>query len=173
MIVGLLGIVVITDPLSDSLSFGILFGIGAALAGAGLSVILRKLGKKEHPATVAVHYNCSAFLIVSAGLLGFPDQFEMPAFWKLMFLLALGVVGSLLQICMTFSYRYCDAVIIATLRYLQVPLAGIGGYFIFSEWLTTAQITGAAIVVSSCLIIVWCEFAISRPAQKKDTDGAI
>ena len=166
VIAGLLGIVVITEPLSDSLSFGILFGIGAALAGAGLSIILRKLGKKEHPATVAVLYNGSAFLIVSLVLLGFPAQFEMPAFREMMFLLALGVVSSLLQICMTFSYRYCDAVIIATLRYLQVPLAGLGGYFIFSEWLTTAQITGAAIVVSSCLFIVWREFAISRQAQK-------
>ena len=173
VVVGLLGIVVITDPFSGPLSLGVMFGLGSALAGAGLSIILRKLGKKEHPATVASLYNGAAFLIVSSVLLVFPSQFEMPSYRQMMFLLALGIVSSLLQICMTFSYRYCDAVIISTLRYLQVPLAGIGGYLIFAEWLSMAQITGAAIVVSSCLFIVWREFAIARQIQKPEPETSL
>jgi drug/metabolite transporter (DMT)-like permease len=56
---------------------------------------------------------------------------------------------------------------------LQVPLAGIGGYFIFAEWLSTAQITGAAIVVSSCLFIVWREFAIARQTQKIEPETSL
>ncbi|MEC7207657.1 MAG: EamA/RhaT family transporter, partial [Pseudomonadota bacterium] len=76
--------------------------------------------------------------------------------------IALGVVSSLLQLSFTTAYRFSDAVVIVTLRYLQVPSAGILGFMLLSEVPTYLQAGGAAVVISSCMFIVWREFVISR-----------
>jgi drug/metabolite transporter (DMT)-like permease len=77
-------------------------------------------------------------------------------------LIALGVISSLLQLSFTFAYKFSDAVVVVTLRYLQVPSAGILGFVLFSEVPTFVQVGGATIVVTSCMFIVWREFVISR-----------
>ena len=77
-------------------------------------------------------------------------------------MIALGVISSLLQLSFTFAYKFSDAVVVVTLRYLQVPSAGILGFVLFSEVPTFVQVGGAMIVVTSCMFIVWREFVISH-----------
>ena len=48
---------IITNPFSGDVSWYFLYGIGAALAGAVLSLLLRQLGKGDAPASVAIWYN--------------------------------------------------------------------------------------------------------------------
>ena len=86
----------------------------------------------------------------------------MPSSEHLMKLILLGVVASLLQICMTTAYRYSEAVVVSSLRYLQVLGAGVLGYFIFDEIPSQVQLFGAVIIVGSCMYIVWREFQLSR-----------
>ena len=51
VIAGLAGVVIITDPFAGAMSWYALYGIGAALVGAGLSLMLRQLGKGDAPFT--------------------------------------------------------------------------------------------------------------------------
>ena len=77
VIAGLLGVVVITNPFSGSMTGAVLYGVGAALAGAGLSIVLRRLGRKDSPISVACWYNGSGFITMSIVVLIFPSQFHM------------------------------------------------------------------------------------------------
>ena len=165
VIVGLMGIVIITEALVQPLSAGIVFAILAAFCGAGLSIALRKLGKADAPATVASLYNGTGFIIISLCLLVFPHQLVWLTSDQLISLILLGGVASLLQICMTSAYRYSEAVVVSSLRYMQVPAAGIAGYLIFDEIPSTMQLWGAVIVIGSCIFIVWREFILSRKPQ--------
>ena len=45
VLLGLFGIILLTDPFSGYASFNIIYGVLAALAGAFLSIGLRRLGK--------------------------------------------------------------------------------------------------------------------------------
>ena len=63
---------------------------------------------------------------------------------------------------MTSAYRYADAVVVASMRYLQMPLAGILGYVVFAEVMTAAEIAGVAIIILSCLVIAWRELVRAR-----------
>lgn len=162
VVFGLIGIFLITEAYQQAPSWGIIFAIISAIAGSGLSITLRKLGKSEVPATVASLYNGSGFVVMSVVLVLFSEFWIIPSSEHLMKLILLGVVASLLQICMTTAYRYSEAVVVSSLRYLQVLGAGVLGYFMFDEIPSQVQLFGAVIIVGSCMYIVWREFQLSR-----------
>ena len=162
VLVGMVGIVLLTDPFSAPLTTGILYAVAGAVVHAGLSLSLRRLGKRDEPVTIALLHNLAGFVVWSSCFLLFPDQWQVPVGQQWILLIALGVISSLLQLSFTFAYKFSDAVVVVTLRYLQVPSAGILGFVLFSEVPTFVQVGGATIVVTSCMFIVWREFVISR-----------
>lgn len=165
VIMGFVGVFIITNPLGQGVPVGIIYGVLCALSGACLAIFLRRLGKTEHPASVASLYNFYGALITSVAALVIPGQFVMPVGSDLYMLIALGMVGSLLQICFTSAFRFADAVIVAVLRYLQVPGAIIVGYFLFAEVPSILQMTGTCIVLFSSVFIVLREFYLSKKQQ--------
>jgi len=166
VITGLLGILLLTDPISQEVTPAVLFAVCGAMASAGLAITLRKLGKGDQPVTVAFVYNSIGFLVFSLMVLILPGQFVLPSLKELFMLVALGMFSSLLQLCFTTAYRYSEAVVVASLRYLQVPMAAIFGFLLFSEVPTAIQLCGMVVVVSSCMFIIWREFTISRQQAK-------
>ena len=160
VIIGMLGVVIITNPFSNSMNEGVIYGIAASLVGAALSITLRKLGKSDSPITVTLVHNVSGAVII---LLSMTFIFSTPPYftyngsiWAL--LLLLGVIASFLQLSVTLAYRYSDAVVVTTLRYLQLPLAGMAGYIYFTEIPSMMELIGAAAIFISCVVIVWREF---------------
>ena len=166
VIAGLAGVVIITDPFEGAMSWYALYGIGAALVGAGLSLMLRQLGKGDAPASVASWYNLAGFGVLSVIVMILPDQMQSISQSILIDLVILGVIGSALQIVMTTAYRYSDAVVVASMRYVQMPISGIVGYFVFAEIMSASEIIGALVIIASCLVIAWRELARSREVNQ-------
>ena len=63
---------------------------------------------------------------------------------------------------MTTSYKYADATILVTLRYIAIPLAGTFGYIIWNEIPTINQIFGGILILASCLFITIREMKIKK-----------
>ena len=162
VVAGLTGVVIITNPFYGEISWVALYGVGAALAGAGLALVLRQLGKGDEPVSVACWYNMAAFLLISAALVLMPDQLQPVNLAVTIDLLWLGFVGFVMQIVITTAYRYADAVVVASMRYLQMPISGIVGYWLFAEVLSASEIIGAVVIIGSCLVIAWREVVRSR-----------
>ena len=166
VIAGLSGVVIITNPFSGAMTAAVLYGVGAALAGAVLSILLRRLGKKDSPISVACWYNASGFVALSVIVLIVPSQFHAVSQPVLMDLIFLGVIGAGMQIVLTSAYRYSDAVVVASMRYLQMPLSGVVGYVVFAETMSVNEIFGAVVIISSCLVIAWRELVRSREVNQ-------
>jgi drug/metabolite transporter (DMT)-like permease len=166
VVAGLAGVVIITDPFSGAMSWYALYGIGAALVGAGLSLMLRQLGKGDAPASVAAWYNMAGFGVLSIIVMILPDQMRSISQSVLIDLVILGVIGSALQIVMTTAYRYSDAVVVASMRYVQMPISGIVGYFVFAEIMSASEIIGALVIIASCLVIAWRELKRTREVNQ-------
>ena len=166
VIAGLAGVVIITDPFAGAMSWYALYGIGAALVGAGLSLMLRQLGKGDAPASVAAWYNLAGFGVLSVIVMILPDQMQSISQSILIDLVILGVIGSALQIVMTTAYRYSDAVVVASMRYVQMPISGIVGYFVFAEIMSASEIIGALVIIASCLVIAWRELVRTREVNQ-------
>jgi len=172
VVIGMIGVLLITNPFSSELSVGIIYGILAAFTGAALSIILRKLGKSDSPFTITLIHNFfGAFVVSIVGLTIFPTQLTASHegnVWLL--LLILGILASFLQLSVTLAYRYADAVVVTTLRYLQLPAAGIAGFLYFSETPTSLELIGASAIFASSLVIVWREFVrktVNTPEETK------
>ena len=105
-----------------------------------------------------------ALLII---LILFPDQFHAVSQAALIDLIFLGVIGACMQIVLTSAYRYSDAVVVASMRYLQMPLSGVVGYFVFVETMNIGEIFGASVIISSCLVIAWRELVRAREVNQQ------
>ena len=139
------------------MSWYALYGIGAALVEAGLSFMLRQLGKGDAPASVATWYHMAGFGVLSVIMMILPDRMQSISQSVLIDLVILGVFGSALQIVMTTAYRYSDAVVGTSMRCVQMPVSGINGYFVFAKIMSASEIFGALVIITSCLVIAWRE----------------
>ncbi len=174
VVAGLLGVFFMINPVgiinetSDLSAFGIYLAFGSAITHAALALILRKIGKTEHPATTALIHNLVTSLIITFIIIFFGTKFygkagdygiEILITPNFLFytLLCLGILGSFVQYLMALSYKYAEATILVTLRYLAIPLATLFGYFIWNEVPSYNQISGGLIVIGSCLLITYRE----------------
>ena len=66
------------------------------------------------------------------------------------------------------AYRYSDAVVVASMRYVQMPISGIVGYFVFAEIMSASEIIGALVIIVSCLVIAWRTCAHARGQSTGD-----
>ena len=162
VLAGLSGVVIITNPFSGNISLYVLYGIAAALAGAALSIVLRQLGKGDAPASVAVWYNVAGFFLLAILVTVLPNQLQSISRNVFIDLILLGVVGSALQIAITTAYKHSEAIVVASMRYLQMPLSAVAGYFLFAEVMTSSEIMGAVVIILSCLVIAWREIINMR-----------
>ena len=65
----------IIQQTSDLSGLGICLGFGSALTHAILAIILRKIGKTEHPATTALIHNFITSLIIIFSIILFGTKF--------------------------------------------------------------------------------------------------
>ncbi len=170
VIAGLIGVFLMINPISiinktsDLSANGIYLAFGSAISHAALAVILRRIGKTEHPATTALIHNLIISLIITFAIIFFGTKFYgkngvygieiflIPN--SILFtLISLGIIGSFVQYLMAQSYKYAEATILVTLRYLAIPLATVFGYIIWNEIPSYNQIFGGLIVIGSCLLI--------------------
>lgn len=172
VVTGMIGIVLLTDPFTGGFSVNVGFGIAGALASAGLAIMLRRLGKADHPFSVAVWYNGSgAVLLTSLAFLlpQVPMTVSQPVLFDLMLL---GAVAAGLQLCITSAYKFSEAVVISSMRYLQIPLAALVAFMLFGEVMSAVEIAGGCVVIASCLFIAWREFVRARQPRLDDEPTA-
>ncbi len=174
VITGLIGVFLMINPISiinetsDLSAFGICLAFGSAVTHAALALILRKIGKTEHPATTALIHNLITTLVITFTIIflgtkfygntgGFGLEILTTPNNILFTLIFLGIIGSFVQYLMAQSYKYAEATILVTLRYLAIPLATFLGYIIWKEIPTSNQIMGGLLVIGSCLLITYRE----------------
>ena len=161
VLTGLIGIIIVTDPFSSAMSIAVIYGILAASSGAILAILLRRLGRSDKPTSIALWYNFSGTIVIAVIIIIIPKQLSSIGGQTLIDLILLGAVASVLQIFFTTAYKYLDAVVVSSMRYIQIPLSGFAGYLLFSESMSLNQILGAIIIICSCLVIAWREFVKS------------
>lgn len=171
VIVGLGGVVLITDPFSGGLQFGIFFGLASALSGAALAILLRLLGKTEQPISVALWHNTTGAVIYPLLMIFFMDDtgllamvLAVPVDWLAFIIVGIG--AAMMQIGFTTAYRYGEAAVMVSIRYLSVPLAGLIGWLIWQEIPSSSEVAGMVVVVLSCLFISLREYRLARKANR-------
>ena len=143
---------------------GVLFGLGSPFFGAMMMIALRRLGRRDSPATTAVWHNASGAAIFAVIVLA--SGARMPSTsTDIGILVAVGLLSSFQQFGLAFSHKLVPASILAPLHYLAIPM-GIGaGILLFGEVLTPETVIGSAIIIASSI------FILRRERQLRGTAG--
>jgi len=157
--VSLLGVVLVfaaqqgfTALAATGFSVGALFAIIGAVLSAFAVVFIRQMSRSERSETIVFWFmTCGSV----AGGLSMLWKHSALTFAQVALLSAVGLLGGLGQIAMTFSYRYAEASLLAPLDYLAFVWAALLGYWFFREVPGVPVLLGSAVIIVAGLLITW------------------
>ena len=154
VVIGFGGTVLLLNPSAAGWTMaGVLLGLGSPFFGAMMMIALRKLGRRDSPATTAVWHNGCGALVFAAIVM--VTGANMPSTGTdIGILVAVGVLSSFQQFGLAFSHKLLPASIMAPLHYLSIPMGITAGILLFGEVLTPEIVIGSAIIIASSIFIL-------------------
>jgi len=151
VIVGFVGVLLITRPQADSLDVGTLAALGSAVAGAMVAIWLRKLSSSEKSVAIGIYYNVLGSLVCLGWV--WLSGWLTPRGVDAWLFVGFGIGCGLQQWLLTISFRYAEASLLAPFEYLAMVFAAIVGFAFWGEIPTLTTWVGAAIIAASGLFI--------------------
>ena len=159
VLVGFVGIIVITEPGFSSLNLYYIYPIIFCLGLSYVAIAIRKLSTTEPVWLISFFFS---FSIAILGLLSLFQGWVMPNFLDLFLLSMVGILGGLANLWLSQSYKYSEVSLVTPLKYLALVFAIIFGYFIWSEVPTLKTLMGALLVILSSFIIFRREMTLKN-----------
>jgi drug/metabolite transporter (DMT)-like permease len=164
VIVGFVGIIIITEPGISQLNIYYIFPIIFCLGLSYVAITIRQLSSTE-PVWL-IYFYCS-LSITLLSFLTIPQGWIMPSFNHLIILSLIGIFGGVANLWLSQSYKYSEVSLVTPLKYLALVFAIIFGYFIWGEIPTIKTLLGAFLVIISTLIIFRREIYIKKIITSK------
>ena len=150
VIVGFIGIIVITEPGFSSLNIYYLYPIIFCLGLSYVAIAIRQLSTSEPVWLISLYFSVAITLL---SFLTIPYGWVMPNLNDLAILSLVGIFGGVANLWLSQSYKYSEVSLVTPLKYLALVFAIIFGYFIWGEVPTIKTLLGAALVIISSIII--------------------
>ena len=150
VIVGFVGILIITEPGITSLNIYYIFPIIFCIGLSYVAITIRKLSTSEPVWLISLFFSISITLL---SLLSIPLGWVMPTIKDFLILAMIGIFGGVANLWLSQSYKYSEVSLVTPLKYLALVFAIIFGYLIWDEVPTIKSLFGAALVIFSTLII--------------------
>lgn len=174
-LVGFIGTLLVVQPSFIEVGWPAILPMLVAVIFAFFMLITRKIAKETDPIGLQAFSGVLAVIIMAPVLWLFNDS-AIPALnvispnmteWGL--LTAIGILGTMAHLLMTWSLRYAPSTTLAPMQYLEIPIATVIGFIVFSDWPNTLASAGIVIIMAAGLYIVMRERAIlMKPAEPKE-----
>ncbi|MCC6918022.1 MAG: DMT family transporter [Alphaproteobacteria bacterium] len=152
VLVGFVGVLVITRPGFHAFSIGHVYALSATLSYCFYVIMTRRMSATENPPSL-IFYSALAPAVLMAPAVPFTASAPPTAVaWLL--LLSLGFFGGFGHWLLIQAYRQASATALAPYPYLQMVWMMISGYLVFGQLPDGWTLVGAAIIVVSGLYIV-------------------
>ena len=151
VLVGFVGIIIITEPGISQLNIFYVFPIIFCLGLSYVAITIRQLSSTEPVWLIGLFFSI-AILIISVFSF-FIEGWVSPNLRDLFLLSMVGILGGLANLWLTQSYKYSEVSLVTPLKYLALVFAIIFGYLFWDEIPTIKTLIGAFLVIISTLII--------------------
>ncbi len=177
-VVGFIGTLLVIQPSFAEVGWPALLPLIVAVVFSLFMLVTRQIAKETDPIGLqAVSGVMACVVLVPVLLIGgmaevpvlqivVPNQQE----WGL--LLAIGVLGTLAHLLMTWSLRYAPSATLAPMQYLEIPVATLFGWLIFRDLPNTLASVGICITISAGLYIVIREQTVARQMARANREKA-
>ena len=179
VIVGFVGVLVITQPGSEAFRPEAMLPVAAAFAYALMQMLTRKLGVKSKASALAFYIQVTFVIVcvivglsVGDGRLagsGHPSAEFLLRAWSwpdridLLVMIAIGTINAFGSYMISQAYRKGEAAIVAPFEYCAVPLSVLWGWLLFSEFPAGQTWIGMALIVGAGLFLFYREMVRGRP----------
>jgi drug/metabolite transporter (DMT)-like permease len=167
IIIGFLGVLVITRPSGTGLGVGALLAIGAAFFDALGINVTRRMSVTE--SSHSMLFWSSVFLLLGFGA-AMPFQWVTPHGWDILAIAILAVVGSGAQFSLAQAFRYGEVSALAPLEYAALIWATLFGYLIWRDLPTLTVVVGVIIIIASSLYVAHREARSGKRPAGPDRD---
>ena len=154
--VGFLGVLIITRPGLEGISFGAVAALVAAIGYALQALLGKSLSTTEAPSTI-VFYSVAGTAVLSL----FPAiPVWSPVGWPVIAGgVAIGILGTVAQLCTIRALKVGEASAVAPFDYFRLLFATIWGWLLFDELPGPFNWLGAAVIVFATIYIAHRERA--------------
>ncbi len=150
VIIGFIGILIITEPGLSELNIYYIFPIIFCLGLSYVAITIRQLSSTEPVWLISFYFSLSIMIL---SFFTIPQGWVMPSFNHLILLSFVGIFGGVANLWLSQSYKYSEVSLVTPLKYLALVFAIIFGYLIWDEIPTIKTLFGAFLVIISTLII--------------------
>ena len=159
VIVGFIGILIISEPGFSSLNIYYIYPIIFCLGLSYVAIAIKQLSSSEPIWLIGFYFS---FSIMITSLFTISQGWVMPNFIDLILLSLVGILGGVANLLLTQSYKFADVSLVTPLIYLALVFAIIFGYFIWNEIPSSKTLFGASLVVISSIIIFRREMFLKK-----------
>ena len=159
VLVGFVGIIIISEPGFSSLNLYYIYPIIFCLGLSYVAIAIRKLSYTEPVWLISFFFSFSIMLL---SFLSFYQNWVLPSLIDLFLLSMIGILGGLANLWLSQSYKLSEVSLVTPLKYLALVFAIIFGYFIWHEIPTSKTLFGAALVILSSFIIFRREMILKK-----------
>jgi drug/metabolite transporter (DMT)-like permease len=171
-IVGFVGTLLVVQPSFAEVGWPALLPLVVAVNFSLFMLVTRQIAKHTDPVGLQAVSGVMAICIMGPVLLvtqssGFaPLTLIAPSTGEWVLLIGIGILGTTAHLLMTWSLRYAPSATLAPMQYLEIPVATIIGYIIFSDLPDGLAALGICITIAAGLYIVLRERSIARLAAQ-------
>jgi len=159
VLVGFIGIIIISEPGFTSLNLYYIYPIIFCLGLSYVAIAIRKLSSTEPVWLISFFFSFSIMLL---SFLSFYQNWILPSLIDLFLLSLIGILGGLANLWLSQSYKLSEVSLVTPLKYLALVFAIIFGYFIWDEIPTFKTLLGAGLVILSSFIIFRREMILKK-----------
>ncbi len=168
--VGFVGVLMVVQPSFAEVGWPALLPLSVAVTFAFFMLVTRRIAKETDPIALQGISGLMAVPILALVLLIPSDLPDLQLVWpqgsEALLLLAIGVIGTLAHLLMTWSLRFAPSATLAPMQYLEIPIATLIGWLIFRDLPDGITAAGIAITILSGLYVIWREHVTSRTASQ-------
>ena len=159
VIVGFIGILVISEPGFTSMNLYYLYPIVFCLGLSYVAIAIKQLSSSEPVWLISFYFSLSIMIL---SFFTIPQGWLLPSAKDLFLLSTLGILGGLANLWLTQSYKFADVSLVTPLKYLALVFAIFFGYIFWNEVPTFKTLIGSALVIISSVIIFRREIQLKK-----------
>lgn len=171
-VVGFTGTLLVIQPSFAVVGLNALWPLAVAVIFAVFMLVTRKIAKDTSPiplqaisGLIASVLMLPLFWIGSIGEITFLSP-ALPAQDSWTLLAMAGALGTVAHLLMTWSLRYAPASTLASMQYLEIPIATLVGWVIFNELPNTLASLGIGLTVAAGLYAILREHRAAKEAPQ-------
>jgi drug/metabolite transporter (DMT)-like permease len=163
LLLGFVGVLIVTHPGADSLQLGALYALGNAILYGTVTVAVRGMTATESTSTLLM-WQLTTLAVLHSFLLIF--GFRFPTFVDGAMLVLSGIANVVGQWLWTKALVLAPTTAVSPFYYLMLVWALVLGFLVWGDLPTPSLVVGSGIVVACGLFLLWYESQRSRQTKR-------